>query len=96
VVVPKVTWKVVMVLDEDVRSPEDFTEDSHIRLFAAIVPNDKTPGQEWDGFRTTVEEVEALTGYTFFDKVPAHILGNLKSEPDEVPIPPPGQLGHGD
>lgn len=96
VVVPKVTWKVVMVLDHDVHSPDQFTEDSHIRLFAAIVPNDKTPGQEWDGFRTTVDAVEALTGYTFFDKVPAQILGNLKSEPDEVPIPPPSQSGRGD
>jgi endonuclease G, mitochondrial len=96
VVVPRVTWKVVMVLDQDVHSPEQFTEDSHIRLFAAIVPNDKTPGQEWDGFRTTVDAVEAVTGYTFFDKVPAQILGNLKSEPDEVPIPPPSQSGGGD
>lgn len=94
-VVPKVTWKVVMVLDEDVDSPEEFTEDSNIRLFAAIMPNDKTPGQEWDGFRKTVDDVEALTGFTFFDKVPANVLGNLKSEPDEVPIPPPSQFGHG-
>jgi endonuclease G, mitochondrial len=95
VVVPAVTWKVVMVLDEDVNSPDQFNEDSHIRLFAAIVPNDSSPGEEWVGFRRTVDEVEALTGYTFFDLVPARILGNLKSEPDEVPIPPPSQFGHG-
>ena len=64
VVVPSVTWKVVMVLDRDVASPSEFTEDSNIRLFAVIVPNDKTPGQEWVGYRGTVNDVEALTGFS--------------------------------
>jgi len=87
VVVPKVTWKVVLVLDEDVSDPSALDEDSSIRLFAAVVPNDRTPGEEWSGYRQTVAQVEALTGYSFFDRAPADLIGPLKSEPDEVPIP---------
>jgi endonuclease G len=96
VVVPKWTWKVVMVLDEDVADPTRFNEDSSIRLFAAVVPNDTTPGEAWAGYRKTVAEVEELTGYTFFDKVPQSIIGDLKSEPDEVSIPSPGRIQHDD
>jgi endonuclease G len=92
VVVPRVTWKVVMVLDADVAGPGQLTEDTHIRLFAVIMPNDKTPGQEWEGYRRTVDEVEALTGFTFFDKVSPQVIDHLKSEPDEIPIPPPNQV----
>jgi len=65
-------------------------------LFAAVVPNDTTPGEAWAGYRKTVAEVEELTGYTFFDKVPESIIGDLKSEPDEVSIPSPGRIQHDD
>jgi endonuclease G len=94
VTVPEVTWKVVMVLDEDVDDPNQLTADTNIRLIAVVVPNDDSPGLEWSGFRTTVEEVEGLTGFTFFSKAPPGVIGTLKAEHDEVPIPPPGQVHH--
>jgi len=55
VVVPAVTWMVVLVLDEDVADASQLNEDSSIRLIAIVVPNDRTPGLEWSGYRTTVD-----------------------------------------
>jgi len=54
-----------------------------------FVPNDDRVGYDWAGFRTPVSRVEELTGYKFFDKVPARLIEHLKEEHDEVPIPPP-------
>lgn len=94
VTVPARTWKVVLVLDEDVADPAAMTENTHIRLFGVIVPNDDRVGYEWAGFRTPVRKIEELTGYTFFDKVPANVIDHLKDEHDEVPIPPPVPIQH--
>lgn len=94
VVVPGKTWKVVMVLDKDVDDPGTIDENTHIRLFGVIVPNDDRVGFEWAGFRVPVKEIENLTGLKFFDKVPSNLIDPLKVEPDEVPIPPPSPIVH--
>ena len=39
-------------LDEDVADPSALTEETHIRLFGVVVPNDDRVGFEWAGFRT--------------------------------------------
>ena len=36
-----------------------------------------------------VKEVEKLTGFTFFDKVPAETIGPLKEKVDEVKVKEP-------
>jgi len=94
VVVPAKTWKVVLVLDEDVAKPSQLTEDTNIRLIGVVVPNDDRVGFDWARFRTPVKDIEELTGYKFFDKVPAGILDHLKEERDQVPIPPPVPVQH--
>jgi endonuclease G len=94
VTVPARTWKVVLVLDEDVADPKTMTADTHIRLIGVAVPNDDRVGFEWAGFRTPVKKIEELTGYKFFDQVPARLIEPLKEEHDEVPIPPPVVIHH--
>lgn len=94
VVVPAVTWKVIMVLNKDVADPAAMTENTHIRLIGVIVPNTDQVGFEWAGFRVPVRKIEELTGYTFFDRVPANLIDHLKDEHDEVPIPPPTPAHH--
>jgi len=88
VTVPATCWKVIMVLDakrgNDLKKVNDTT-----RLIAVIMPNDMTVGYEWGDYRVSVKEVEELSGYKFFDKVPSSIIDSLKEEVDEERIPPP-------
>ncbi|MEZ5427141.1 MAG: DNA/RNA non-specific endonuclease [Pyrinomonadaceae bacterium] len=70
IVVPQVTWKVVLVLpngNNDLQRVNKAT-----RTIAIIVPNQPPVSQSapWRNFRTTVNAVEVLTGYDFFSKVP--------------------------
>lgn len=70
VVVPQVTWKVVLILpngNDDLARVNKAT-----RTIAIIVPNQPPVNQAapWRNFRTTVKAVEALTGYDFFSNVP--------------------------
>ena len=79
VVVPVQNWKVIMVLDQDVASAADLTARATIRLIAAIMPNDDgAVGDDWTPFQATVNQVEALTGYTFFGAADPAVIGPLK------------------
>jgi endonuclease G len=70
IVVPQVTWKVVLVLpdgDNDLQRVNKGT-----RTIAIIVPN-QSPldiNAPWRNFRVSVDAVEHLTGYNFFSNVP--------------------------
>jgi endonuclease G len=69
VVVPKVTWKVVMVLPN---GNNDLARVSRAtRTIAIIIPNQPplTASTPWRNFRVKVSEVENLTGYNFFSNV---------------------------
>ncbi|HTK36914.1 MAG TPA: DNA/RNA non-specific endonuclease [Pyrinomonadaceae bacterium] len=70
IVVPQVTWKVVLILPNGTNDLHRVTKGT--RAFGIIVPNQgnldiNTP---WRNFRVTVDAVERLTGYNFFSAVP--------------------------
>jgi endonuclease G len=88
VTVPAKCWKVILVLDGagDPRGDvERVAKDT--RLIAVIMPNSQEVGFDWARFRVPVKEVEELTGYRFFDQVPARIIEPLKQKADETRIP---------
>ena len=86
VVVPAKCWKVIMVLDAD--AGNDLAKvDAHTRIISVIMPNDISVGESWAGFRVSVKDVEDLTGYRFFDQVPAAIIEPLKTRVDIQMIP---------
>ncbi len=70
VVVPQVTWKVVLVLPNGDNDLQRITKAT--RTIAIIVPNQPplSSSAPWRNFRTSVDAVEALTGYNFFSNVP--------------------------
>ncbi len=87
VTVPKVTWKVIAVLDAGAGDPVKRV-DAKTRLIAVVMPNDRTvPKNNWWKYRVSVKAVEELTGYTFFDKVPAAVIDPLKKVADGEYIP---------
>jgi endonuclease G len=94
VVVPAKCWKVIMVLNTG-RGIDPKKVKSNTRLIAVIMPNDMSVGYDWADFRVPVKEVEELTGYKFFDRVPAEVIDPLKEEVDEDRIPPPVIPHHG-
>jgi DNA/RNA endonuclease G (NUC1) len=71
IVVPAVTWKVILVLPNGTNDLERVRRDT--RAFGLIVPNQGSVVTTWRTYRKTVREVEELTGYDFFNLVPKAI-----------------------
>lgn len=94
VVVPKYTWKVVMVLpqgDNDVSRVTNAT-----RVFAVIMPNIQgVRSDPWQKYLTSVRQVEALTGYDFFSNVPVDIQNVIESRIDAASNTSPQTLAGG-
>jgi len=53
------------------------------------MPSDETVKHDWPHSRTAVKKGEQLTGFTFFDRVPAETIGPLKAKVDEVMVKVP-------
>jgi endonuclease G len=78
VTVPAFTWKVALVL------PEGDSDISRVtaatRTIAVIMPNkDEIRPNDWTQYLTTVDAVEALTGYNFFSNVPPAIQNAIEA-----------------
>jgi len=69
VVIPAVTWKVVLVLPNGSNDLSRINKST--RAFGIIVSNQPPlNGNAWRTYRVTVDQVEALTGYNFFSNIP--------------------------
>lgn len=70
VTVPSSTWKVALVLPKD--GGDDLSRvNCSTRTIAVIMPNqDSIRNDPWESYLTTVDVVEALTGYDFFSNLP--------------------------
>jgi endonuclease G, mitochondrial len=89
VTVPAKCWKVVLAIDGGTGTAEDINRvGSTTRVIALVMPNEESVGHGWAKYRTSVREVEALTGYKFFDSVPAPVIDLLKAKVDDEHIGP--------
>ncbi len=80
VTVPAYTWKVALVLplgDNDVSRVNAST-----RVIAVIMPNNNSINSDWHTYLTTVNAVEALTGYDFFANVPDIVENSIEAGVD--------------
>ncbi len=69
VAVPAWTWKAALVLPKD--SGDDLSRVScSTRTIAVIMPNTQTIDADWHTYLTTVDAVEALSGYDLFSNLP--------------------------
>jgi endonuclease G len=94
VVVPAETWKVILVLNHDVDDAAELRGHRGLRLIGVVMPNDDTVGDNWAKYRVPVGAIEDMTGYTFFDRVPAGVLDALKARRDATHIAPPEARHH--
>jgi endonuclease G len=93
VTVPAKCWKVILALEDGKGDAEDVNRVSRkSRVIAVEMPNDERDEglhRGWAHYRKSAKEVEAKTGYHFFDRVPAAIIEPLKARVDDEHIPPP-------
>lgn len=84
VVVPKVTWKVVLVL---ANGNNDLSRASSrsTRAFGVIMSNESiVQATPWRNYRVTVDAVEYLTGYDFFNQIPKNTQEIIERRRDRL------------
>lgn len=81
VVVPAKTWKIAVVLPNGINDADRVSKTT--RIISVIMPNAQgirsTP---WRNFRTSVRQVEAMTGLNFFTNVKPILRQTLKTKVD--------------
>ena len=90
VTVPAYTWKVALVLPKGDDDVSRVTASS--RTIAILMPNTQgIRNDPWQNYLTTVDNIEALTGYDFFANVPDAIENSIEAGINGVN--PPGTAG---
>lgn len=84
ITVPNRVWKVIVVLP--VGSSDVNRVSGSTRVIAVDMPNNQTVNsQTWGFYRTTVDAIEAATGYDFLSLVPTNIQSAIESVVDNGP-----------
>jgi endonuclease G, mitochondrial len=83
ITVPKRVWKVLVVLPE---GENDLSRiNSNIRVIAVDTPNVNTVNSDWGIYRTTVDAIEAATGYNLLSALSEQLQRALESQVDTGP-----------
>lgn len=81
VVVPAKTWKIIVVLPNGSNDISRVTTST--RVIAVLMPNDQTcSSHPWSYYRTTVDNIESLTGYDFLSSISASIQSTIEAKVD--------------
>jgi endonuclease G len=81
ITVPARLWKVVLVLPHEDAEPR-----TNSRVIAVVMPNDPSVDYDWARYRVSAREVEKLTGFRFFRKVPEEVAQALRERVDDVEV----------
>jgi len=80
VTVPANIWKVVVLIPN---GNNDLSRiDTTARVIAVIVPNNNSVSSTWKNYRTTVDAIEAATGYNLLSNVPVAVQNVLEARVD--------------
>ena len=82
VTIPQSTWKIVVVLDNPGTGLKGIT--ANTRVIAVNIPNDEQLDNNWRVFRTSVDNIEKLTGYDFLSNVSPNIEQVIESKIDNL------------
>ena len=83
IAVPNRIWKVIVVLPNGNNDVNRITTST--RVIAVNTPNDNTVSATWGSYRTSVDAIEAATGYNLLSNLPASIQSALESKVDTGP-----------
>ena len=77
VIVPRHTWKVVVVLDQPGAGLRGISKET--RVIAVNMPNDLRINEDWRTYRVSVDTLESLTGYDFLSNVSTGIQAEIEA-----------------
>jgi endonuclease G len=80
--VPNRIWKVLVVIPNGSNDLSRIT--SSTRVIAVDTPNINTPNSDWKVYRTSVDAIEASTGYDIMTSVATTIQATLESRIDNL------------
>ncbi len=83
ITVPSNCWKVVVVLPNGSGDASRIT--SATRVIAINTPNNQTLATTWGSYRTTVDAIEAATGYDILSAVPSSVQAVIEARADSGP-----------
>ena len=79
ITIPATTWKVAVILPRD-RRLADVKDYRDVEVVAAVMPNvDGIRGVNWETYKVSVDEVEALTGYDLLALLPDKVERAVES-----------------
>jgi endonuclease G, mitochondrial len=83
--IPHNCWKVIVAVPVGQNDLTRIT--SSTRTIAVIMENTKASGANhaWGDYRVSIDEVERLTGYNFFSKLPQAVQNSIESVVDNGP-----------
>ncbi len=83
VTVPNRIWKVIVVLSQGTNDVSRVT--TKTRIIAVNTPNSNTISSAWGSYRTTVDAIEAATGYNLLSNISASIQSVIEARVDSGP-----------
>jgi len=80
ITIPSCTWKIIMVIPEGQNDIDRVTKDT--LMLAVCIPNTQGCGKNgsWEQYKTSVDALEAMTGYDFFSRLPDDIENYLEAQ----------------
>jgi endonuclease G len=83
IAVPNRIWKVLVILPNGTNDVSRVTTST--RVIAVNTPNDNTVSSTWGSYRTSVDAIEAATGYNLLSNLPTSIQSTIESRVDAGP-----------
>lgn len=80
VTVPATVWKVALVIPNG--NNDSSRVDVTSRLIAVSIPNSNSSTGSWKNYRTSVDAIEAATGYDLFSRLAVSLQGVLEARVD--------------
>ncbi len=97
ITIPAQVWKVALVVPHGTTRADIHSASDIIDVFAVIMPNDPGTNADWKTYKTTIDAVEALSGYDVFalldDQIEIAIESNTKPPTAAVDGPYTGSEG---
>lgn len=82
VTVPSTVWKVALVLPNG--NNDSSRVNNNTRLIAVSIANSNSSTGSWKNYRTSVDAIEAVTGYDILDRLSAALQGVIEARVDNL------------
>jgi endonuclease G len=80
VTVPAFIWKVAVVMQNGIN--DSARVNANTRVISILVPNDNNVSSNWKTYRTSIDVIEAVTGYNLLSRLPATLQAAIEAKVD--------------